>query len=328
MRLPRVFLDANVVVDAQVRDIFCRLGEAGLIDLRWSEQILDEVRRALVENLQRPPAKVDQLLRTLERAFPLAAVSGFDRMIEDFDLPDPDDRHVVAAAVYGECDVLVTYNERDIRSSAVADHDLVVLTTDEALVLMARWFRDYLPDVIEAQVAALKKPATTIDSFLDRLADRTPMGATAIGDAVGVERFQHLARQMESSQSNRSPQSAVGELVDLIRLGDVDEVAARVDGPLSERLTNTSSPSAAAVHRALSTALEDVLTSDGWGFATAPRLVAPDIELVKLLRMGTRPLVAFEPRTVAQGHLFYLRREVTGWILVDLDGPDPGLAEE
>lgn len=326
MRLPRVFLDANVIVDAQVRDIFCRLDKADLIDLRWSAHILAEVRRALVDNLEREPAKVDRLLRTLERAFPLAAVSGFDRLIEDFDLPDPDDRHVVAAAVHGECDLLVTYNERDIPGSAVEDHDLLVLTTDSALVLMAQWFAQELPGVVEAQVAALKSPATTTDSFLDRLAERTPLGATAIGDALGIERFQDLARQMESSRSEHSPQAAVEELVDLVRQGDVDELAMRIDGPLSERLTGSSSPTATAVHRALASQLEDVITSDGWGFGTAPRLVAPDTELVKLLRMGARPLVAFEPRTVAQGHLFYVRRTAAGWVLVDLDGPDPGLA--
>lgn len=48
MRRLRVLLDANVLVDAQVRDLFLRLAEAELIDVRWSAQILAEPRRALV----------------------------------------------------------------------------------------------------------------------------------------------------------------------------------------------------------------------------------------------------------------------------------------
>jgi hypothetical protein len=48
VRRIRVLLDANVLVQAQVRDLFLRLAEAELIDIRWNAQILDETRRTLV----------------------------------------------------------------------------------------------------------------------------------------------------------------------------------------------------------------------------------------------------------------------------------------
>jgi hypothetical protein len=55
LRRLRLFLDANVLVDAQVRDIFMTMAEAELVDLRWSERVLEEMIRALVERLALDP---------------------------------------------------------------------------------------------------------------------------------------------------------------------------------------------------------------------------------------------------------------------------------
>lgn len=89
MRRPRVLLDANVLVDAQVRDLFLRLAEADLIEVRWSKPIVEEVRRALTERLGLPPAKVDHLCDVLHRAFPHAAVAGFDSSLTASIFPTP-----------------------------------------------------------------------------------------------------------------------------------------------------------------------------------------------------------------------------------------------
>lgn len=70
MRRLRVLLDANVLVDAQVRDLFCRLAEAELIDLRWTSPILAEMRRALEEDLRLDVSATDRLLAALQRASP------------------------------------------------------------------------------------------------------------------------------------------------------------------------------------------------------------------------------------------------------------------
>ncbi|HXH55731.1 MAG TPA: hypothetical protein VNL12_00345, partial [Iamia sp.] len=89
MRRLRVLLDANVLVNAQVRDLICRLAEAELIDVRWSTTILDETRRALVDGLGLDPSRADRLLDALGRAFPEAAVEGFGALIDQTQLPDP-----------------------------------------------------------------------------------------------------------------------------------------------------------------------------------------------------------------------------------------------
>lgn len=72
--------------------------------------------------------------------------------------------------------------------------------------------------------------------------------------------------------------------------------------------------------------LRDVVGTEGWGFATAWRPQSPDIELVKLVQGGETARIAHSPELV-EGHLFFMRRAGTSWVLLELDGPDPGLAD-
>lgn len=187
MRGLRVLLDANVIVDAQVRDLLCRLAEAELIELRWSSRILEESRRALTDKLGLDPLKVERLITALMRAFPDASVTAFDELVDHLILPDPDDRHVLAAAVHGECDLLITYNISDFPDTALEQFDLLVLSVDDSLTLLARSFQTKLAEVVDRQIAALRRPQMSRELFLERLALRAPMGAVAIGNALGVK---------------------------------------------------------------------------------------------------------------------------------------------
>lgn len=188
MRRLRVLLDANVIVNAQVRDLICRLAEAELLDVRWSAAILEETRRALVEGLGLDPYKVDRLLGVLDRAFPAASVEGFEELIDQLELPDLDDRHVLAAAIHGECDLLVTDNVSDFPPATMECFDILALTADDAIALLATQFREQMTDIIEDQIVALRRPAMTRDEFLARLAQQAPKGAAALRSILGWPR--------------------------------------------------------------------------------------------------------------------------------------------
>ena len=161
MRRTRVFLDANVIVDAQVRDLFCRLAEAELIDVRWSRLILEEARRALVDKMGLDPNRVDRLIATLDQAFPEASVSGFEALAEGLNLRDREDHHVLAAAVHSECDLLVTFNIQDFPSSAFGNNDLLAISVDDAIGLMASWYGPRIGGVVDALLAPLRRPTLT-----------------------------------------------------------------------------------------------------------------------------------------------------------------------
>jgi len=179
-------LDANILVDAQVRDFCCRLAEAGQIELRWSAPVLEETRRALADSLRLDPYKIGRLLDALDRAFPDATASGFEPLESQLELPDPDDRHVLAAAIHSECDLLVTSNPKHFSSGELDKHELLVVNVDEAVELLAGWCRESLSEVLNAQIAALRSPPISQEEFLVRLATRAPRGTEAIRAVLGV----------------------------------------------------------------------------------------------------------------------------------------------
>lgn len=326
MRRVRVLLDANVIVDAQIRDLFLRLAEREAIDVFWSSRIIAEVRRALTGRLGLSPAKVDQLLTVLSEAFPDAEVLPPDRLVGEIVLPDADDRHVLAAAVHAECDFLVTNNVKDFPDSVVDRFDVACFSADELLTLFAGWFWDQVATVVDQQINALQRPAMTRDAFLERLAGRAPMTAAAVGAGFGIENYARILTDVVDAEADTSPQGSVRLLLGALEAGRTDEVARLVDADLARAVTSCDAPTALELADALREILADVWQFDDWGFATAKRLHGPGVELVKLLRGGNEIKIAFEPKLV-EGHLFYLQATDGGWVLVGLDGPDPALAE-
>lgn len=95
-----VIYDACVLYPAPLRDLLVRLASTGIVRARWSELILDECFRSILA--QRPDLKPESLRRTRElmkEAVPDCIVTGFEPLVNGLELPDPDDRHVLAAAI-------------------------------------------------------------------------------------------------------------------------------------------------------------------------------------------------------------------------------------
>ena len=103
-----VLLDACVLYPQTLRDLLLSVASTGLFQARWTERINEEwVEKLLLKN----PARRLQVLRTLElvnKSVEDCLITGYEHLIESIVLPDPDDRHVVAAAVAGGVDAIET----------------------------------------------------------------------------------------------------------------------------------------------------------------------------------------------------------------------------
>lgn len=105
--------DADVLHPAGQRDLLIRLAQVGLFRGRWTVRILDEMEQSIIA---RHPEHAGKLTRTRDlmcEAVPDCLVTGYEDLIEALTLPDPDDRHVLAAAIRCGAQVLVTNNQRD-----------------------------------------------------------------------------------------------------------------------------------------------------------------------------------------------------------------------
>ncbi|MDC4233727.1 PIN domain-containing protein [Actinomyces sp. B33] len=115
------FLDACVLVPSVLRDLLLETGTTPVYRPLWSERIERETARAISriheargEDPQESTAYVKRLLRQMNTALPDARVSGWEALEQQLLTgPDPNDRHVVAAAVAGRADVIVTFNLKD-----------------------------------------------------------------------------------------------------------------------------------------------------------------------------------------------------------------------
>ena len=124
--------DACVLYPASLRDLLVRLAQADLFRARWTDEILDECFRNMV--VRRPDLRVDALERTrvlMNRSIRDVLVDGYQTLISGLDLPDPGDRHVLAAAIRCGAEVIVTSNLRDFPPDRLAPYQIEAQHPDE-----------------------------------------------------------------------------------------------------------------------------------------------------------------------------------------------------
>lgn len=109
-----VIYDANVLYPNTLRDLLIRIAQAGLVQAKWTNEILDETFGALRRN--RPDIsqdKLDLLRDLINAAVPDCLVTGYEPLVEGLELPDANDQHVLAAAIKAGAQVIVTRNLKD-----------------------------------------------------------------------------------------------------------------------------------------------------------------------------------------------------------------------
>ena len=93
-----VLLDANVLYPNVLRDLLLSLASAGLYHARWTDRINEEWTRNLVADRPDIDPRIPELLKLVNQSVPDCLVENYDILIDQLELPDPDDRHVLAAA--------------------------------------------------------------------------------------------------------------------------------------------------------------------------------------------------------------------------------------
>lgn len=166
---PSIFADANVLFPASLRDILIYLALADVIELHWSSAVLDEMAEALVRTNRATTAGARSLVAAMMSALPEA--EAVPRALPtSVNLPDPDDAHVLGAALAAECAVLLTFNLADFPPSQLA-HCGPIQAIDPDCYLLALLAIDEKPivdAVRKARRKLIKQPLTAAE-HLDRL---------------------------------------------------------------------------------------------------------------------------------------------------------------
>ena len=170
MSPPVVVLDACTLYPAALRDILMRLALHQLILARWTDTIHDEWIEAVLRD--RSDLTRERLQRTrdlMDLHAEGSLVTGYERRMQGLELPDVDDRHVLAAAIEAEADMILTWNLRDFPEAVLASHGLCAATPDELLTGLVEEHREKMVAVLREARLSLKQPPLTAAEYLATL---------------------------------------------------------------------------------------------------------------------------------------------------------------
>jgi hypothetical protein len=168
-----VIYDACVLYPAPLRDLLMRLALTDLYRARWSDQIHNEWITAVLRN--RPDLSRQQLERTrslMDAHVRDALVDGHQTLIPALELPDPDDRHVLAAAIKCGADLILTFNLDDFPEHALASYGIGACHLDPFLVDQLNLDGEKVCTAMRLHRAGLKNPSRTVEEFLATLEDQ------------------------------------------------------------------------------------------------------------------------------------------------------------
>jgi predicted nucleic acid-binding protein len=163
-------LDACVLYPAPLRDLLLQLATAGLFRARWTDDIHAEWIRGVLQN--RDDLTLAQLTRTKDKMNEGAnchLIEGYQPIIDTLELPDPNDRHVLAAAIRGRVDVIVTRNLKDFPAEYLRKFDVEALHPDEFIADLIDLSQTTVIEAVRIIRARLKNPPYSTRQYIETL---------------------------------------------------------------------------------------------------------------------------------------------------------------
>ncbi len=177
------FFDANVFYGARLRSLVLYLAPTKLFRARWSDRVHEEWIRNLLQN--RPDLKPADLKRTrqlMDASVLDALVTGYEPLIDAMALPDPDDRHVLAAAVMCRASCIVAFNIGDFPPDRLAPYGLHAVHPDDFLLDVASIDPPGFADAVREDLDHYRAPPLDLPEYVVAL---RKAGVPRIAEQIG-----------------------------------------------------------------------------------------------------------------------------------------------
>jgi len=166
-----VVLDACVLIPMPLADTLLRLAAGPQLYLpKWTDQIMAEVSHNLQENFGLSAEQTAYRQSEIRRHFPDAWVEGYQKLVPSM-TNNQKDRHVLAAAVRANAEIIVTYNVKDFPHAALAPYSITVQGPSTFLISLYHLDPNTVIQTLEEQAAAINK---RVEYVLDRLRVNAP----------------------------------------------------------------------------------------------------------------------------------------------------------
>ena len=166
-RKATVVYDACVLYSNHLRDVLLQLALTELFRAKWTEKNHDEWTRNLLKN--RPdidPNKLKALRQAMNRVVPDCLVTEFESIVPTLNLPDPDDRHVLAAAIVAQANTIVTVNLKDFPKDVLSGYGIKAQHPDSFIAELLNLEPQRVKIAIQAIQNRLKNPPVSFDDYM------------------------------------------------------------------------------------------------------------------------------------------------------------------
>ncbi len=164
----RAVLDACVLIPASLRDTLFRASQANLYSMRFTDEILEEVRRNLIKKGMTTEESANRLISIIKDKFGESLVEGYEQFLP-FMLINSKDRHVLAAAVACRADYIVTQNLGDFPQTILRCFRVEAVSPDRFLLDLFQSHPEIMPTLIFEQANNLSRPPKTVRDVLNSL---------------------------------------------------------------------------------------------------------------------------------------------------------------
>jgi hypothetical protein len=163
-------LDANVLYSAALRDYHLYLASLGVYDPRWTDAIQEEwIRNLLKARPDLNRSSLEAVQRSMDKKFYRSKIVDYEAIVEGLSLPDPRDRHVLAAAIKGGAKIIVTANLKDFPGKILAPYNIRAEHPDDFVLSCITREKENAIKALENQVKFLKNPPLSVEKVLENL---------------------------------------------------------------------------------------------------------------------------------------------------------------
>lgn len=181
-----VIYDANVMYPAPLRDLLMRLALLDLFQARWTDQIHEEWINALLREGKHNRKKLEKVKELMDSHVRDAKVTGYEPLIESLTLPDPDDRHVLAAAIRSNADAIITFNLKDFPSEELKKYSIEAIHPDDFIYYQIGLSPRKVCEAVRSLRNSLKKPPFSEKELLTMLQkQQLPQTCLALKEYIG-----------------------------------------------------------------------------------------------------------------------------------------------
>jgi len=179
-----VVFDACVLYPAPLRDLLLHLSLTGLFSSRWTDQIHDEWIRNLLKARPELKSKLERTRELMNKAVPDSLITDYEPLIESLELPDVDDRHVLAAAIRAGAQAIVTFNLKDFPKDILSRYGIEAMHPDAFIEYQLDLNQGAVVAAAKRHRATLLNPPKTPDEYIETL--------SAQGLAISAEQLRNF----------------------------------------------------------------------------------------------------------------------------------------